>query len=160
MLFHQNCWCNISDTFLDLMTKIIKGHRIYFFYLGTFFYFHPVCFILQCGNLQKWLYQAAFTVLVSVKGQFQLIKLHVYLLWLLVGDAFWLEEVLLPRWSMARRVVRNWVPMAVNRIRLADAFITRKRWFSDIIATTQGGEWKVSFAWQNKMIRNVKLLLF
>jgi hypothetical protein len=40
------------------------------------------------------------------------------------------------------------VPMAVNRIRLADAFITRKRWFSDIIATTHGGEWKVNLAWQ------------
>ena len=47
---------------------------------------------------------------------------------------------------MARRVDLNWVPMAVKRMRLVEAFITRKRWLRDIMATTQGGEWKVSLA--------------
>ncbi len=59
---------------------------------------------------------------------------------MLVGEALWFEEVLLPKWSMARSVVRNCVPMDVKRTRLADAFMTRNKWFNDIIATTHGGE--------------------
>jgi hypothetical protein len=46
---------------------------------------------------------------------------------MLVGEALWFDEVLLPKWSMARSVVRNCVPMDVKRTRLADAFMTRNK---------------------------------